>query len=511
MNNNNNPWVPKHIKTNFKIPATKIKDINEKDKKKKEFYFKENLFSILTEINKKNEEKNIKNNNNYIINSQKLIENKPIKKIQIDQKLLSSITTQKTGRNIKNQFKGINQQEKIESYKSTISNIPKLIIPSSNTFNENEKNIKRPNTTRITIKKLDYNSPHLELPTFNNLQILRNSISKTPTINDRDLSYKMENSSLPLYLFDDISYDKKIIETIRSILPTNGYCFYSFDGISLQWRECEVISYDSKTFLYGIKWDKESKPKYVYRISLRFLFDDLNLFLKRREKALKLREEVEKEIKLYTYLNGLVLSNLHQIPSNMMKNILFKIPNNFKNYYNFKELTSEVISEFEFGEKLAHYIDCWKDPLKIQTFIQKGLIEYKLKPHNFITCGSISNININIPIPIPLYRINSILLELKELKLFKNFKDFNYIIDYKKFFDENSSYLNLFFSNLLSETFPKILDNVKLLLYNWPNGFSNNLFKMIDLRIISILEIIVKNSLYEFLNELKNNKIFFII
>jgi len=501
-----NPWVPKHLITNQRVVTPKRIANNNREKKLK---FITNTEFLLNTINPEFDKEEINNCPNLsksylvpdIFDDSNTFDTIPVEPIKYDPTFVAQHVLSTNKPKLKKiKLSKDNALQDIVNLKN--QPIPKLIIPCENPVSFE----KRPLSVRIGT------------PSHSGAHSLPHSARKSnrsKSLEPMDTFLRISPipvSSLPLYIFDDQSYDDGLFEKINCF-PVKAYSLYAYERVRLEWRECIVFHYDTSTKLFFIKWDELSKPKQVYRISIRFDFDDPVVFEKRRQKAIMIRSIVEREIRLDSFLRLQFNADLKRIPPTMLSHIISKVPLHMKNHIIFPELTNDVISEFEFGQKLGYYIQEWNNPIRRKDFMLKGLEKYQLHMPFFLGCGSLpKNTLLNLPHPLHMYKMNCILKDMSEIRLF-NYDYFtnSACVNYHSFFEEQSTQASIKFSQIQSTTFPKIIEIFQNISLSWDPSHIDSLIKMIDLRVTHVLENVLLSTFQDFIGLFVSNQIKFIL
>jgi len=163
---------------------------------------------------------------------------------------------------------------------------------------------------------------------------------KEPSIGNENLSNFDEPE------FDPPGFIEKIYEKLKEG-PIPGYSLFLDNSGDSIWKECEILSYDGLKF--GITWPN-GKQKQVYRIGLRFAFEDSERFEHRRKAALLNRQKAVEAIKQEAY----ILSRIQKeriIPNmGIVDSMLKKLSEPIRNH----SLSTSLIQEIVQLQSIAH-------------------------------------------------------------------------------------------------------------------------------------------------------------
>ncbi|KAH9098913.1 hypothetical protein LEN26_016540 [Aphanomyces euteiches] len=106
---------------------------------------------------------------------------------------------------------------------------------------------------------------------------------------------KLDQSKLPLHLFDSSEYDTSTPDEMLQQCHTGASPF--FVKGEWRWRACEIQSYNPPTEKYTIQFVGSDKEKTVRRINLRFDNEDAALFQRRIDEAIRRREEAKAQMR----------------------------------------------------------------------------------------------------------------------------------------------------------------------------------------------------------------------
>ncbi|KAG9412732.1 hypothetical protein AC1031_015633 [Aphanomyces cochlioides] len=106
---------------------------------------------------------------------------------------------------------------------------------------------------------------------------------------------KLDQSKLPLHLFDSSEYDTSTPDEMLHQCHT-GASPYFVKG-EWRWRACEIQSYNHATEKYTIQFVGSDKEKTVRRINLRFDHEDAALFQRRIDEAIRRREDAKAQMR----------------------------------------------------------------------------------------------------------------------------------------------------------------------------------------------------------------------
>ena len=433
--------------------------------------------------------------------------------------------------------------------------LPKLPIPVSPSVIERQHKTKSSRPAQTSLNNIKSNSPEQTRKVFlNRAQRAREAeimASNQANVNE-PTNIEKRASFLPLHYFDNEEYDKNV----NFKVPVCGAAlyFFPFDDM-LDWKNCNVISYDPP--LFTIEWD--GRTKQVYRISLRFDFDDQDVFEKRRILAFKWRKYFEDQIYLDTFLRALDIKNLPPPPSKILQNIVKRVGIDMEENDNktcneksivqsekgndenndhqvqksnvnklsddiirkmketMQKLIPIVIEEFYFGEKLANYAnDCKNNEKYIK---EKDLPIFDFEKQKVFPSSQLEKNRITIlkfPSFKPMQKINSKICDLKEtISLFSltDLIQYNKTVhaNYIEFFDNEIQKLKDIEKRLLEDDYLQFISEAQKLVLDWPFQTRHDLIKMIDLRVSDMLYEIIIEGFDSFLNSFKENQIKFIV
>lgn len=122
----------------------------------------------------------------------------------------------------------------------------------------------------------------------------------TPLATPHHLKHSIDEKTMPLEWFDDLTFESRTGSEWVSYGPQNGQSytiaysrFYSYpessEVMDWEWLPVNVISYDGKKDAYLVEWHCNGQQKQVKRLNLLFEGENRDLFYQRVEKALKRR------------------------------------------------------------------------------------------------------------------------------------------------------------------------------------------------------------------------------
>lgn len=388
----------------------------------------------------------------------------------------------------------------IQSYRA--EPVAKLVVPSS------RKRYERPSYTAKLRKERAQSFVEKQENGSSPMFKLQNQVKEEKIKPDE--SSMRKNSLLSLHYFDDASYDSLIMDKLIEELkhkPVLGYTMYTFDRETLVWQKCQVVDYKDPFFI--IKWDKKEKTKEVYRISLKFEFDDPMRFEIRRRKAFVARAKVEKELKLFAYIQSLPPGPPPQ--ASILDDILNLLPPQYKILPRIKDLMQEVIGTYEFSEHLALYILECKDPEKLSEYKEKGFPILELHKPNYLPSSHLRSISIKRPPHKPLIKMQEILFDIRSTPLYDSpLNKMDTLVELEDFISSNDKILKECVLKISKIDITFYLGKTQEMLpEDREPDWTSSLLKMADLWFTDNLVDTTINSLQGFIEEISQKCIFF--
>lgn len=555
-----NPFVRRRLQTGINISyANKVETQNRENKQNREAKEKENQFALYETLyginNQSNEQVNpIEEITQYVLaNNDMETESEKSKSQQKHPNDPNSATKNNLLKQTKAAKILVPTKTKQDKSETSLARIQKKPLPKLALFVNQvmQRNIyKEPSSARpVYSSLLGKNSFDTSKQNFNRAK--RAKEGEKIRSGEEKVEVEKRAPFLPLHYFDNEEYDKGITCKV----PNKGAALYFFPfEDALDWKNCNVIGH--KPPLFKIKWDGLTKD--VYRISLRFDFDDQKAFEKRRLLAFQWRKYFEDQIYLDNFLRNLPIENLAKPPTEIIQNIIKRVTSSFEkaeevetdnetksqvssgisalqsrvSLSNLKpkriepqkivtidpgvkeaiqKLIPEIISEFYYGEKLANYQkDCENNEIYIK---QKDLPKYEFEQHKFLPSRQLKKEKVTIlqfPTFKPLYQINSHIVNLKtKLRLFS--VDTNIILNYSDFFLYEMDKLTQIERAMFESEYQLFFSETQKLMLNWPFAQNNILIKMLDLRVSDMIYEMIYDDFESFLKAFQNKQIKFIL
>jgi len=328
--------------------------------------------------------------------------------------------------------------------------------------------------------------------------------------NSDDFNGFQSDHFLSLHYFYDDSGDEDVFKYVEHALKfgfVEAETVFSYDSVSLEWKKCLI--YEMKNREFFIKWDNNMAMKKVYRVSLRFSFENREIVSKKRRDAFLLRNMVEKEIKRDIYLQSRIkFDNIKQRQTMGMLNSIFgKITNNQSIIKDSSSKLPEIIYDlsnmFFFVQEVADYQEEWKVPEKAVEYQKQGLIKFK---YSEWFPQIVNPINLNKYKIVLLPSRESNLLEaqilqvlsysLSDFSIFKN----QVINDYSIFFEQQKNYCLSIADRICQVDIINLISHSRCFLdENRNSERSQKILTMIDFKIIGCIEELIRKSINSFI------------
>jgi len=309
-------------------------------------------------------------------------------------------------------------------------------------------------------------------------------VSEEPEIKHNEVStiyQKVKDSCIPLYFFDDSSFESLDESIIKEKIRNNqlfGFSPYCYRRDLLVWRECQVIDYDPP--LYKIKWKDSEIIKRVYRISLRFDCEKEQTFMERRDSAFHNRKLLEQDLKFDTLINLLAAKSPTIPVSDFFSSVLSKLPVNISSDFRLQSVLQDIIQDYSIVHAKIQYENDI-DNHKKATINSEFCIPLKsTKLESYMQKISKEKISLlDLPNMFFVGKIHRVLIEIIESEM-------NFNITNQKpelFFQEIYEYIDFYCSNIAKKYWDSLRIVVNNLLLCRPHDEEDRLFKMVSFRI----------------------------
>ncbi|OHT12761.1 hypothetical protein TRFO_17306 [Tritrichomonas foetus] len=165
---------------------------------------------------------------------------------------------------------------------------------------------------------------------------------KDPKIADDSIPF------LPLELFDDTTYEEFSLEYLLEH-PKAWSKYNDMENQENEWRECNVVGYDPKTFYFTIEWKNSKKRKKVARFNLRFDVENIDKFNERIEAAKRASLRYEMQFRFNARVESMPIDDLPELsPQNLQKIvIMMNIPRDIRYEGLVNDLIDEICDKFK--------------------------------------------------------------------------------------------------------------------------------------------------------------------
>jgi hypothetical protein len=229
----------------------------------------------------------------------------------------------------------------------------------------------------------------------------------------------------------------------------NAFSLYSFDSQSLVWRECKIVGYQDP--LFQIIWPGTDHVKELYRISVRFEFDDEFRFDERRARAIQWRYEEERLIRLYAYLASELERAPHVPNFDSLQRAVSLLPEELRKSFALNDVIGDLIQVAGLGDRIAIYIADYEIEEKANAFREKDLPEITLYKPDVRVSGALdpSRFNLMWLPPRPAADYHGVLCDLRQTPTYRRpFNEFGSLVSVDEFFAAHEAVHNEFVENL---------------------------------------------------------------